>query len=433
MNITGKTALEIAESVRQLLQSRQLLAGQVLPPVRELALALEVNRNTVAAAYKRLTAAGLTLTQGRLGTSIRHQPEAGEQEGMLAGSPLIDLACGNPNQTWLPDPAALLASATYRPRLYGEATVTPALEQHARQWLAGDCPAACDIDVTHGAVDAIERLLAAHLVAGDKVAVEHPCFLSSINTLRLGGLQALGVAMDQHGMLPQALEQALQQGARAVLITPRAHNPTGCSLSQARAAALQQILARHPHVLAIVDDHFAMLALAPYYSVLPAATRHWAVIRSVSKVFGPDLRLACVASDSETARRLRLRLAPGTTWVSHLLQEAVAACFASREIQGQVALAKADYAQRSAWLAEALREQGIGTPADSDGLNLWLPLRQDSQSLVLMMANKGWLVRSGAAFSVQEPVQGLRISIATMTRELAWRFAADLKPGIEGR
>ncbi|WP_425331717.1 GntR family transcriptional regulator, partial [Bordetella pertussis] len=48
--MTGASAAEIFDSVRQLAQARRLLPGQALPPVRELAQTLGVNRNTVAAA-----------------------------------------------------------------------------------------------------------------------------------------------------------------------------------------------------------------------------------------------------------------------------------------------------------------------------------------------------------------------------------------------
>ncbi|MCQ6468452.1 transcriptional regulator PtsJ, partial [Vibrio parahaemolyticus] len=84
------------------------------------------------------------------------------------------------------------------------------------------------------------------------------------------------------------------------------------------------------------------------------AARRWALIRSASKIFGPDLRLAVVASDGQTAQRLRLRLAPGTNWVSHLLQDAVSACLSSPDVLAQVALARADYARRRGILADAL-------------------------------------------------------------------------------
>ncbi|WP_154391477.1 GntR family transcriptional regulator, partial [Bordetella pertussis] len=212
MSITGASAAEIFDSVRQLAQARRLLPGQALPPVRELAQTLGVNRNTVAAAYKRLVGAGLALSQGRRGTIIRAPSEPGEQDGAHPGSPLIDLASGNPDPARLPDPLAIMAGRASPPRLYGEATVDPRLQAYASQWYAGDCPAAFEVDLTHGAIDAIERLLGANLAAGDTVAVEAPGFLGSINALRALGLRAEGVALDAAGMLPDALERALADG-----------------------------------------------------------------------------------------------------------------------------------------------------------------------------------------------------------------------------
>lgn len=427
MNIVGKKASEIFDSIRLLTQSRQLLPGQMLPPVRDLAVALDVNRNTVASAYKRLVTAGIAVTQGRLGTVIRHQQGLGEQEGSLAGSLLVDLASGNPNPAWLPDLAVALAQRAYWPRLYGEAPVNPALNAHARKWLAGECPARFEVDLAHGAVDAIERLLAAYLVAGDKVAVENPCFLSSISTLRMTSLQAVGVMVDAQGMQADALDAVLSKGVQAVLFTPRAHNPTGCSLSKSRAKDLRRVLERYPQVLVIVDDHFALLSNAPYHDVIPASTQRWALIRSVSKVLGPDLRLAFVASDAQTSQRLRLRLASGTTWVSHLLQDVVGACFASPDVWGQIALARADYARRRAWLTAALNEQGIGVTEPSEGLNVWVPLAQDIQPVLLGLAQKGWLVRSGEAFGVNGGASGLRITVSTLDETQVRRLALDIR------
>ncbi|AQR71750.1 transcriptional regulator PtsJ [Janthinobacterium sp. LM6] len=426
MKMTGKTAAQLFDSIRALTQAGELPPGQALPTVRELAATLGVNRNTVSLAYKRLVTAGIAVTQGRLGTAIRAQRVPGEQEGLLPGSPLADLGGGNPNLAWLPDIGAALASKPYRPRLYGEATLDPVLEALARRWLAGDCPEGHDITVTNGAVDAVERLLGAYLVAGDKVAVEDPCFVSSINTLRIAGLHAVGVAVDAEGMQAGALERALAQGAQAVIVTPRAHNPTGCSLSAVRAAQLRAVLAAYPNVLVIIDDHFSLLSVAGYQDVIPPAARRWALIRSVSKIFGPDLRLAVVASDGQTARRLRLRLAPGTNWVSHLLQDAVSACLSSPDVLAQVALARADYARRRGILADALAAQGLVCATPADGLNLWLPLPGSSQAAVLALARHGWLVRGGEAFGVQAPAQGLRITVSTMDEAGAQAFAGVL-------
>ena len=427
MKIQGKTAAEIFDCVRAMVQSRQLPPGQALPPVRELAAELDVNRNTVAAAYKRLALAGIAATQGRLGTIIRDPHRSGEQEGAQPDSPLVDLASGNPDPAWLPDVAAALGIRPYRPRLYGEPIVNAGLKTYARVWFAPDCPAPFDIDVTHGAVDAIERLLAAHLVAGDKVAVENPCFLSSINVLRIAGLQAVGVPVDDEGMQAPALEQALARGAQAVILTPRAHNPTGCSLSPRRARALARVLAKHPHALVIVDDHFALLSNSAYQSALPAGAQRWALVRSFTKALGPDIRMALVASDPATSRQLRLRLASGTGWVSHLLQDMVEVTLGRPEVAGQIARARHDYAARRKLLEDALRDQGVPCQPRGDGLNVWVPLRGDNQAVALALAHRGWLVRHGDAFSVQDPVPGLRITVSGIDADQCRRLARDIR------
>lgn len=426
MGIVGKTAAEIFDSIRALTQVGSFKPGQELPTTRDLAATLGVNRNTVSMAYKRLTAAGIAVTQGRLGTFIRKQPDPGEQEGLLPGSPLADLGSGNPNPVWLPDIGAALTRKPYRPRLYGEATVDSGLEVLARRSLTGDCPEHFEVSLTNGAVDAIERLLTAYLVAGDKVAVEDPCFISSVNTLRVAGLQAVGVPVDAQGMQVEGLEQALAQGAQAVIVTPRAHNPTGCSLSAARARKLRAVLARYPHVLLIVDDHFSLLAVSEYHDVIPPEARRWALIRSVSKMLGPDLRLAFLASDEQTTQRLRLRLAPGTNWVSHLLQDAVGACLSSPEVAAQIAQAREGYAQRRELLATALAAQGIAVTSPADGLSLWLPLPESSQPVVLALARHGWLVRAGEGFAVQAPAHGLRMTVSTIDETSAQAFASVL-------
>jgi DNA-binding transcriptional MocR family regulator len=134
------------------------------------------------------------------------------------------------------------------------------LQALARASLDADCPEGYALELTHGAVDGIERLLAAWLLPGDRIAVEDPCFLGSLNVLNAVGHAPLPVAVDAHGMQVESLRQALEAGARAVLLTPRAHNPTGASLDAKRARALRQLLAAYPQVAVLIDDHYAALA-----------------------------------------------------------------------------------------------------------------------------------------------------------------------------
>jgi DNA-binding transcriptional MocR family regulator len=406
--IGGTTAAGIAASVRDLVSMGRIGGGDALPPIRSLALELGVNRNTVAAAYKLLVGAGVAEARTRGGTVITSAPELAHDG--TSGRGLTDLASGNPDPALLPDVVDNVGG--YEPPLYGAPAEHEPLVAWAREHFEHP-----HVVVTHGAVDAIERLLAAHLTRGDAVAVEDPCFLAHISTLRLNGFIAAPVAMDPEGMSPEGLQRALDAGARAVICTPRAHNPTGASLTPERAQQLRAVLARHPHVLVIEDDHFWALSTSGYHRITPPDMPRWALVRSVAKFLGPDLRVALVAADETTAERLHARLGPATTWVSHLLQHAVARMLADPQIERLRIRAQETYAARAALLAGAA---GVTTP---DGLNVWIETAATAGAL----ADRGWRVRPAGAFAVGNTIDALRVTTSTLTAEQADAFAADLK------
>ncbi|MFI6253919.1 aminotransferase class I/II-fold pyridoxal phosphate-dependent enzyme [Streptomyces sp. NPDC051016] len=430
MRISGTTATEIAGSVRDLIASGRLAPQDLLPPVRRLAEELGVNRNTVASAYRQLVAAGEAETRGRGGTVVTGVPQlAGE--GAWFGGRLIDLASGNPDPELLPDVLRALDGGAYRPALYGSPAVDPDLAAWARERFAPDV--AVDgfrVLVTHGAVDATERLLNAYLTRGDAVAVEDPCFLASIGTLRLNGLRTVAVPVDEAGMLPMALRAALDGGVRAVVCTPRAHNPTGVSVTRERAAELRSVLAAHPQVLVIEDDHFWAVSSTPYHRITPPGMSRWALVRSVSKFLGPDLRLAIAATDEESAQRLQTRLNTGTTWVSRLLQHAVYRLVSDPQVHGLTARARDAYIERSALLLAALGERGIGRPAGyrSDGLNVWVPLGTQARPVADALARRGWAVQPGHLFAAGAGGTGqeIRVTTSTLTAQQAREFTDDL-------
>jgi DNA-binding transcriptional MocR family regulator len=427
VRIRGTAAAEIAASVRDLVASGELAPRAVLPPVRALAAELGVNRNTVALAYRRLVEAGVAETRGRGGTVIAAVPQLA-REGVGVGGDSVDLASGNPDPDLLPDILAAAGGGNYRQPLYG----VPAVDAGLAEWACADF--AEDIEqpfrtlVAHGAVDATERLLNAHLTRGDTVAIEDPCFLASIGTLRLNGYRSAPVPIDGTGMRPDALRAALEDGARAVVCTPRAHNPTGASLTAERAADLRAVLADHPQVLVIEDDHFSAVSARPYHRITPATTARWALVRSVSKFLGPDLRLALVATDAETAVRLEARLSAGTTWVSQLLQHIAHELLVDPGVLELHERAREAYAHRSGLLVDRLNTHGIEVPYQPDGLNVWVELDVDGRSAVEALSQRGWAVRPGHLF-VRDPSthQGaIRVTSSTISEPQAEAFAAEL-------
>lgn len=426
--ITGATAAEITASVRTLHERGALRPGDALPPVRELAALLGVNRNTAVAAYRLLAQAGVVVARGRAGTVIAGH-EAVAQEGYAPDSVLRDIGTGNPDPRLIPDPTTALARATGRPVLYGEPVIDPALEDRALAWVRDDLPGRdLRITVTSGAVDAVERLLAQALLRDDAVALEDPCFLASIHTVRLGGYRAVPVPVDSEGMTVDGLRAALDDGVRAIICTPRAQNPTGATLSPRRAADLRALLAEHPYVLVIEDDHFSMLSQRPYETLIGEGHRRFALVRSVSKFLGPDMCLAVAATDPETAERLALRLSPGTTWVSHLLQRLVLAQLTDETVLHEIAAAGRHYAERNAAFAARLTERGLPTEAE-DGLNLWVSLPVEAKIVAERLVLRGWLARTGDEFVLSErsaPSHHLRLTVHDLTDEETARLIDDL-------
>lgn len=426
--ITGGTAVEIAESIRRLLDRGLVSPGDALPPVRTLADRLHVNRNTVMAAYRQLTQAGVVVTMGRGGTRVVDRAPVA-QEGYASDSILRDVGTGNPDPELIPDPSPALARIVGRPVLYGEPVIDPDLEEWATAWMreAIDPALSFRLTITSGASDAVERLLAQSLTREDAVGLEDPCFLASIHTVRLGGYRPVPIPVDDEGMTVEGLRAALAEGVRAVVCTPRAQNPTGASLTPQRAAALRDVLADHPYVLVIEDDHYSMLSTRPYHSLIGPGHRRWALVRSVSKFLGPDMCLAVAASDPRTAERLAMRLTPGTTWVSHLLQRLTHALVTDEEVIAGIEAAGTHYRDRNAAFARRLSERGLPVVA-GDGLNLWVRLPVGARAVAERLMRRGWLARPGDEFVLADDDAAfhLRLTVHDLHDIDAEQLAADL-------
>ncbi|HEV8659303.1 MAG TPA: aminotransferase class I/II-fold pyridoxal phosphate-dependent enzyme [Thermoanaerobaculia bacterium] len=416
--IGGQTSVKIAASVERALSTGRAAAGDPLPPVRATARSLGVSPATVAAAYRLLRDRGVVIADGRRGTRIREAtPIVTPSAPLPAG--VRDLATGNPDPKLLPK----LGTLRPRQRLYGGALNDPELLAQARAQFDADGVPPGDVAVMSGALDGIERVLREHLRPGDRVLVEDPCFTGIADILASLALTPVPVAVDDEGLRFDALRRALMRPAAALIVTPRAQNPTGAAISARRARQLRSLLRPHPDLLLIEDDHAGVVAGAPYNTLLTPSHRRWIVVCSVSKSLGPDLRVSLLAADPLTIARVEGRQTLGIRWVSHVLQRLVVTLWKHATTTRLLHHAADTYAARRAALIDALACHGIEAHGAS-GLNVWIPVADES-SIVRGLFDRGWAVNAGERYRLEAP-PAIRVTIASLEPKDAARFARDL-------
>jgi DNA-binding transcriptional MocR family regulator len=422
--MTGGTAAEIAASLEGGVHAGRVGPGDPLPTVRELAATLRVSPATVAAAYKLLKARGFIVGRGRRGTRVASRaptPIVAAPSELPAGT--VDLATGNPDPALLPplEPALLAVDAS--PLLYGAGPHHRDLIAFASGELQADGIPTGAITVLSGALDAVDRVLREHLRPGDRVALEDPSFPAIVDLVNGSGYAVVPFGLDDDGPRPEEMAQALGKGCRALIVTPRAQNPTGAAISAGRAVELQRLLRRFPDVVLIENDYASPIAGAPLRTLCGASRAAWCAVRSTSKFLGPDLRVALMAGDALTIARVQGRQALGARWVSHILQQLAVALWSDPSSGRRLARAAETYAGRRAALLTALEARGVRAHGRS-GLNVWVPVREEA-SAVRRLADRGWAVAAGERFRIRS-APAIRVTISTLSPSDARRFADDL-------
>ncbi|PZF79284.1 aminotransferase class I/II-fold pyridoxal phosphate-dependent enzyme [Jiangella anatolica] len=424
--IAGRTSRAIADSVEAAIEAGRLAESDPLPSVRGLAARLGVSPTTVSAAYRDLRLRGVVTSEAGRVTRVGVRPVSRAQQYGPVGPGVRDLSDGYPDREMLPDLGAALARVELPPFQYGAPAVLPQLAEIGQEQFV-DLPSwlrrnAGPIGVVGGAMDGIERVLASRARPNDRIAVEDPGYPGVLELVRSLGMVPVGVTLDDVGPVPSSLAAALASGPAALVVTPRAQNPTGAAIDGPRSRELRIVLDEYPDVLVVEDDHASMIAGVPHASIC-IGRRSWAIVRSASKLLGPDLRTGFLLADPRTARRVAERQLVGAGWVSHVLQHLVAHLWSDDDVRTGVRLAGDIYRARRETLLRRLAERGIAARGRS-GLNVWVPVPHEVP-VVQALQGRGWAVRAGEPHRMHsEPF--IRITTATLTADDADRLASDV-------
>ncbi|MFD6455243.1 aminotransferase class I/II-fold pyridoxal phosphate-dependent enzyme, partial [Nocardia sp. NPDC060220] len=236
----------------------------------------------------------------------------------------------------------------------------------------------------------------------------------------------IAVRLDESGFRPEEFARAFDGPApRAVILQPRAHNPTGASLGAARVRELAAILRSYP-ALIIEDDHSAGIATTPLRSLAARFPDRGVYIRSYSKSHGADLRLAVAGGPAALLDPVVERRMLGPGWSSRLLQRVLLTMLHDAGARAAVAGARLEYRRRATVLRRALARHDVVVAA-GDGINVWLPV-SDENAAMISLAAAGIKAAPGGPFEAGEQPAGdhLRLTLGALgDTDIAW-LAAEL-------
>ncbi len=388
----------LAARIARLADTGELPAGLRLPPERDLAAALSVSRNTVAAAYQLLRDDGMAESRQGAGTRIvphRTTPAAvhranGFFAGLLETSVLdadLTLAavdCAPQVAAALTDPAAVLGGSQavtgtsgYFP--LGLPALRAAIAGHLTERLGLPADPA-QVIVTTGGQQALDLLIRCEVLPGQPVAVEDPTFPGALDALYRAGARVIGIPAGA-GLDPERLEHVVRTHRPAmVYLIPTHHNPTGLVMPAGHRRRVARLAAAHPDTLFVDDMTLAELPLGdgtppPPLAVLGPRQPNLVSVGSLSKLYWGGLRTGWVSGSAGLIARVAAAKAAADLG-SAAFPQAIAAALLNDRHDDIVKWRRGWLRARHDALTGALRAAlpGWTWPEPDGGLTLWVRL-----------------------------------------------------------
>ena len=292
-----------------------------------------------------------------------------------------------------------------------------------------------ELIVTTGSQQALDLLAKCMIDEGDKVIVEGPTFLATIQCFRLYGADVVSAPIDGEGVQIEALEQLIVQHRPKMIYTiPTFGNPSGATLSLERRKRLLELAVRY-QVLVVEDDPYGDLyfdappppSLLALSDQVPGSRDSLAHCGSLSKVLAPGLRIGWLVAPAELLAKAVMCKQFSDAHTSTFAQATAAQYLAAGKMPAALAKVRQVYAQRAQVMMQALRQElgdAVEFTAPQGGLFLWLRLTgkggklTDANELAKRAIDQGVAFVPGAPFFSQNPdMASLRLSFATADEE----------------
>lgn len=447
----------------QRIRREELAAGTRLPSVRECARLHGVSASTVVSAYERLQAIGLVEARSQRGYFVQASAAGGpsntspgnvqrplaapvDASALIRGMLRSADAPRGPGLGTLPvdwlDGALVGQALRHALRdseaslRYGEPMGDPTLRAAlARAVRDFGMPATAEqVLTTAGATHALDLLARTLLKPGDAVLVDDPGWAVEFARLTRLGMRLVPVPRDADGPDPGAFQAALEAERPRVYVTVSVlHNPTGGSLTPARAHALCKLADAYDLTIVEDDTYGWFEPSAPRLAALDGLTRT-VYVGGISKVLAPDWRLGYLIGPAQLVERCAETKLLETLASPALQERAFAWVLGQGRMRRHVErlAARLDGA-RSRAIRHA-RGAGCRFVSPPRGLFGWLDVGIDTDRLAERLATKEWLIAPGRLFyATPQATTLMRVNFATAQDVRFWRELVKARSELGGR
>ncbi|OWO95112.1 GntR family transcriptional regulator [Rhizobium esperanzae] len=419
--------LSLAEQIANAITDGKLSDGMQLPPHRKLADDLHLSVQTVSRAYDELSRRGLISGEIGRGSFVQTRPREPEPPYLPERlGEVIDLSILKPvceqihlerlRQAfgWLSENLPSSSALSFRPNM-----VFPRHRVVATEWLArcGLDASPLNISLTNGATSGMTVALMSVAPPGSTIATEAISHHTLVPLSTYLGLHLEGLAIDEEGMIPEALDEACRTGPiRAIFLQPSVINPMAALMSAERRQALAAVAAKHD--IAIIENDILGPMVEdrapPMAAFAPERTLY---VTSFTKITVPGLRIGyLVAPDRYVAAVANRHL------VSNWMATPAMAEIATRWVSDGTAMELVNWQRRALVGRHAIAAEmlaGLSYRRHPQSLHVWLPLfgSHTEDGFVSQARLRGVAIAPGKSFRTADHgwTPAVRISLGSTT------------------
>ncbi|HQR97470.1 MULTISPECIES: PLP-dependent aminotransferase family protein [unclassified Polaromonas] len=285
--------------------------------------------------------------------------------------------------------------------------------------------------VTTGSQQALDLLGKTMIDPGDKVIVEGPTFLATIQCFRLYGADLVSAPVDANGVDTDALEKLMaEHKPKFVYLIPTFGNPSGAMLSLERRKKVLALAVKY-NTLIVEDDPYGDLYFneAPPPSILslskdvPGSRELIAHCGSMSKVLSPGLRVGWMIGPAELLAKATMCKQFSDAHTSTFAQATAAQYLKAGRMPATLARVRKVYGERAVAMGAALKRElgdAVEFTQPQGGLFFWARLTgaggktQDAGEFAKRAIEQGVAFVPGAPFYAGKPdMATFRLSFAT--------------------